>query len=83
MEFYYEVSPPMADYIANHDTLKAMVRWVPLLLVAISWKALRISPGATLALMVLFTVLFIIGCAMLFKQKTMESRNDGMLGRWV
>jgi hypothetical protein len=73
-EFCCEVSPPMADFTSNHETLRAILGWSLLPLVAMSWTALQIGPVATLVLIVLFTTLLVIGCAMLFGQK-----NHGML----
>jgi hypothetical protein len=72
VEFYYEVSPPMADFIANHDTLRAIVRWSLLPLVLMSWAALRIGPVATLALMTLLTALIGIVGAMLVKRRKLR-----------
>jgi hypothetical protein len=69
VQFYYEVSPPMADFISNHDTSRAIVRWSLLPLMAMSWAALRIGPVAALASMVLFTILLVIGCGMLLKRR--------------
>ena len=70
--FYYEVSPPMADFIANHDTLRAIFRWSLLPLVLMSWAALRMGPVATLALMALLTALIGVVGVMLVKRRRLR-----------
>lgn len=47
---YYRYSPPVADFIARYDTARLMVRWSLLPLVGVSWIALKLGPGCTLAL---------------------------------
>jgi hypothetical protein len=44
VRFYYEYSPPVADYIAGHDSIRTMIRWMLLPLVGISWVILKIGP---------------------------------------
>jgi len=51
---YYTYSPPIADFIARHDSLRAMVRISLLPVVGMSWITLKIGPPSTLALLVLF-----------------------------
>lgn len=53
VKYYYEVSPPLTEFIAKHDTLRAVVRWSLLPLVGVSWLALKLGPTATLVLLVL------------------------------
>ncbi|UCG12841.1 MAG: hypothetical protein JSU72_20635, partial [Deltaproteobacteria bacterium] len=62
VQFYYEHSPPLADLVARHDTLRAAVRWSLLPLVGMSWVALKIGLLPTLVLivsLVCLTVTFI------------------------
>ena len=51
---YYTYSPPIADFIAKHDILRAMVRVSLLPFVGMSWIAINIGPVSTLAFMLLF-----------------------------
>ena len=52
VDAYYKYSPPIAGFIAEHDTLRAVVRCALLPVVAASYLFLQIGPAATLALMV-------------------------------
>ena len=53
VDLYYTYSPPVADFIASHDTLRAVMRWSLLPVVGVSWLALHFGPWATLALVAL------------------------------
>ena len=56
---YYTYSPPIADFIAKHDSLRAMVRISLFPVVGVSWIALKIGPVLTVALMVILISCFI------------------------
>ena len=51
MRLYYNYSPPIANFIANHNSLRTIVRVSLLSLVGVSWIALKIGIVATMALM--------------------------------
>jgi len=59
VRLYYAYSPPMAAFIAKHDSLRAMVRIGLLPVVGVSWIALKIGPVSTVALMLLFISCFV------------------------
>jgi hypothetical protein len=55
VNIYYAYAPPVADFIAKHDNLRALVRLSLLPIVGASWVALKIGPlYSSLALMFLF-----------------------------
>ena len=59
VRFYYAYSPPMADFIAKHDSLRGVVRMSLLPVVGASWVVLKIGPVSTMAIMLLLVSGFI------------------------
>jgi hypothetical protein len=57
VHLYYSYSPALADFIAKHDTLRAIVRLSLLPIVGISWVALSLGQALTLALVILLLAL--------------------------
>jgi YVTN family beta-propeller protein len=57
VNFYYKISPPVADFIAKYDSLRAVVRWSVLPLLGVSWLALKLGPVPALALIFLMITL--------------------------
>jgi hypothetical protein len=53
VEFYYTHSPKYADWIAQHDFVRAIVRLVLLPIVVVSWLIIKL--GLSLASFILFT----------------------------
>jgi hypothetical protein len=53
---YYTYSPPIADFIAKHDNLRAMVRISLLPVVGVSWVAIKLGMFPTVMLMLLFSI---------------------------
>jgi hypothetical protein len=59
VRLYNTYSPPMADFIAKHDSLRAMVRISLLPVVGVSWITLKIGFVSTVALMLFFISCFV------------------------
>jgi hypothetical protein len=53
VKFYYKVSPPLADFISKHESLRAIARLGLYPLIGISWVALKIGTANVLLLLVL------------------------------
>jgi YVTN family beta-propeller protein len=73
LHLYYTYSPPVADFIARHDTPRLLVRWSLLPLVGVSWVALNLGPWVTLTLLALLLGLT-VACAA-FTLKRMRLRH--------
>jgi hypothetical protein len=71
VNLYYTYSPPLADFIADHDNLKVFVRLSLLPLVGISWLALKLGPLFTIVLM----ILFVIGLTRLVSNRRFSSKE--------
>jgi len=54
VRLYYKYSPPIANFIANHDSLRAMIRLGLLPFIGATWLALKIGPVSTMALILFF-----------------------------
>jgi hypothetical protein len=53
---YYTYSPPIADFIAKHDNMKAFIRISLLPVVGMSWVALKIGPITSMAIILFFSI---------------------------
>ena len=71
VETYYNHSPPIADYIAEHDSLKSIVRIGLAPLVGFSFLAIHY--GMMVALAVLFSMLTLLIGGITFAIKTREA----------
>ena len=63
VSLYNTYSPPLADFIARHDNLRAMVRLGLLPIVGVSLITLKIGPVPTMLLMILLVVSISIAAA--------------------
>ena len=70
IRLYYTYSPPIADFISEHDNLRAIVRASLLPFVGMSWVALNMSPSATITLLLFFgiSLICIVGITRKFKK---------------
>jgi choloylglycine hydrolase len=57
VRLYTACSPPLADFIAGHDTLRAAVRLGLLPIVGVSWAALKVGPRPVLVFILLLLAL--------------------------
>jgi len=58
MRLYYTYSPPLADFISGHESLRIIVRWTLLPLVGISWSFLKFGfLPTTLFLLLILTMI--------------------------
>ena len=73
VRLYYTYSPPIVDFIAKHDSLRAMVRISLLPVVGVSWIALKIGLVSTMALM-LFFAFCLIGLVWFRRRETLSPK---------
>jgi hypothetical protein len=59
IDLYNTLSPPVADFIANYDTLRFMVRYSLLPIVGVSWMSINIGLTTTLALTLLLLIMIV------------------------
>ncbi len=52
---YYRYSPPVAEFIADHDILRTMVRWSLIPLIGLSWILLHLGTVPTLLFLILIS----------------------------
>jgi chitodextrinase len=74
VDIYNTYSPPVADFIAIHDTLRAVVRWSLLPLLGASWMALNSGPWVSMAVVVLLICLTYAGTR--FVLRMMQFRHQ-------
>jgi len=68
VDFYYTYSPPVANFIANHDTLRALVRWSLLPVVGMTWISISFGSISSLVFIILLLSLISVTTVVLFKR---------------
>ncbi len=66
--YSYSPAPPVANFIARHDTLRAVVRWSLLPLLGASWMALNSGPWVTMAVVILLIFLMGVGAGVTLRR---------------
>ena len=80
VHLYYTYSPPIANIIAHHNSLKMLVRTGLLPLVGISWLALRTSPLFAFFTLALAT-LFVFGIIHFTSSKIFQKRRKNLASK--
>ena len=76
VKVYYKISPPIAEFIAERDTLRMVVRWSLLPVVGVSSIAIKAGPMGTIFIFGL--VILTGGCASRFypHRKRQKGRRE-------
>jgi len=69
VETYYRFSPPMADYIAEHDNLRSVARIGLAPLVGFSWLAMNYGMIVTLAILISMITLIVGGTCIMIRTR--------------
>jgi len=75
MHLYYAYSPPVAGFIARHDSLRGMVRLSLLPFIGVSWVGLKLGRVLTMALIVLLLALISATAVVLFREIRMRGHR--------
>ena len=75
VRLYYTYSPPAADFITNHDNLRAVVRWTLLPLVGVSYVALCLGLAAAMALTVFLLAPIIATVALAIRRQPRVTKS--------
>jgi hypothetical protein len=60
VDLYYTYSPPVAELIASHGTLRSVVRWSLCPLVGVSWMAVHFGPWVALVLFAMMSSIVVL-----------------------
>ena len=70
---YYNLSPPVAEFIAEHNSLRAMVRWSLAPVVGMSYVALYTTAAEKILIILLMFSLLTGGCLAIRRLKTRKT----------
>jgi hypothetical protein len=76
VKFYYKHSPPLAGFIAKHETLRTLVRWSLLPMVGVSWFSLKIGLVATFVLLLSFMALISASSLVFYRKIKLRSEKS-------
>jgi hypothetical protein len=76
VRLYYTWSPPVAEFIAGHDTLRALVRFSLIPLVGMSRMALHLGPTATIALTLLLLIFLSASIVVLVRKMGLQESKS-------
>jgi len=72
VDFYYTYSPPVADFITNHDTVSLLVWWSLLPVVGVSWMALHLGPWVTMGAGILMVFVMFMGVVIILRRRRLR-----------
>ena len=76
VETYYLYSPPIVRFIANHDILRALLRWSLTPMIGISWMALNFGLIPSIFFILLMLIFINISVVVLFRRIWMGTHMD-------
>jgi parallel beta-helix repeat protein len=73
VDIYYQVSPPIAEFITEHPSLKPIVRTALLPAVVISYVFVNTSPAVKIAILGLLVLVSVVVAVWVIKQRSRDS----------
>ena len=75
INLYHTYSPPVANFINNHDTVRFMVRWSLMPVVGVSWMSLNIGLIHTFTIILLMLIFINITVVVVFRRIRMRTHR--------
>jgi triacylglycerol esterase/lipase EstA (alpha/beta hydrolase family) len=70
VSFYYNISPPIADFISDHDVLKTIVRWGLIPIVGLCWISMSLGPQLTFLLMAIISIMLLSCLVAVYRRRS-------------